>query len=264
MQFCDDPDPDRLTLQRFFREMHGDGRERFFENYKWKNNRYWFIDDAPLNAWYGVTEDGAGYVTGLSLKDNNLRGRLSSQVCNLSKLELLDLSDNDISELPACLGDMENLRWLALNGNSFEEVPADLDEKLEARAGQLYYLNLINEELGDTANQRQALSLAVDAANGIVEGTENIGIRNFGPVVRTSLKASQWVLGKAAFIADNAGLTVLFNELNAAGNDDNERFAAALRYLGVESPVLKPLLTISTEDFDCFTDPNRQWWECTG
>ena len=263
VRFCADPEPDRLTLQKFIREMHGDGREWFLRSYEWKNYDNWFDDDRPLNAWHGVTADGAGNVTVLSLKDNNLHGDLSSRICELSRLEILDLSDNDIDELPVCLGDMSNLRWLDLNDNERLNVPEELDRKLEERKGQLYYLNLVNERLGALATERKAVSLALDAATGTVEAYETLGIRRL-PRLLASLNVATWLSGKLDFVADNAGLLILFGELRNAGDDDNERFAAALRYLGAESSGLTPLATIRTEDFDCFTDPSRQWWDCTG
>ena len=59
----------------------------------WTNSTDW-TSFAPLGEWYGVTTDVNGMVTDLVLTDNNLSGLLPSQVGDLARLELLDLSSN--------------------------------------------------------------------------------------------------------------------------------------------------------------------------
>ncbi|CAN6566856.1 unnamed protein product [Malus baccata var. baccata] len=64
-----------------------------------------------------------------SVGNNNLNGTISSLICNLTSLQLLDLSDNNMSGmLPLCLGNLSgNLRVLFLRNNSFSGFLPELD-----------------------------------------------------------------------------------------------------------------------------------------
>lgn len=59
----------------------------------WTNNGSW-LSQAPLSAWYGLTVDVDGRVTGLDLSDNNLSGSLPSSLSKLADLKKLDLGGN--------------------------------------------------------------------------------------------------------------------------------------------------------------------------
>ncbi|MYD13351.1 MAG: hypothetical protein F4X00_06965, partial [Gemmatimonadetes bacterium] len=85
----------------------------------WTDGANW-LTDAPLSEWAGVETDEHGRVVGLSLPDNNLRGRLHSSIGQLDRLVTLDLSRNWITgPLPAELGNLHQLRELVLGVNGF-------------------------------------------------------------------------------------------------------------------------------------------------
>jgi hypothetical protein len=61
----------------------------------WLDNEGWKMTNTPC-SWYGVTcQDG--HVTGLSLKDNKLKGSISKKFFKLKNLESIVLSDNDLN-----------------------------------------------------------------------------------------------------------------------------------------------------------------------
>lgn len=60
---------------------------------EWKSKAHW-LSQAPLGAWYGVTADEDGRITGLDLSDNNLSGSLPSSLSKLKDLTTIDISNN--------------------------------------------------------------------------------------------------------------------------------------------------------------------------
>ena len=103
----------------------------------WSNNDNWAQGGTPDNTWRGVTVASAR-VTQLSLPNNGLRGRIPTQLAELTKLTTLDLSDNqqlrgsvpDLSATALATLDLEGTRiergansaaraWLATLGAMF-------------------------------------------------------------------------------------------------------------------------------------------------
>ena len=83
----------------------------------WTDNSNW-LSDLPMRAWHGVTTDGEGRVSGLVLTENQLSGQLPAGLGNLDNLERLDLGGNHLSGLiPSQLGNLSNLEGLYLWGN---------------------------------------------------------------------------------------------------------------------------------------------------
>ena len=125
----------------------------------WVNNTNW-LTDRPMGAWYGVTTDDDGRVTGLDLHDNELRGQIPPELKSLSDLVHLRLSDNRLNgQIPPELGSLFNLRHLYLNGNSLDgRIPPGL-----GRLSNLVILHLganslsgpIPPELGRLSDIRQ-------------------------------------------------------------------------------------------------------------
>ena len=76
----------------------------------WKNRSNW-VGTKPLSDWHGVTTDGNGEVTVLNLRNNNVRGSISSSIAALAKLGTLNLSCNSSlsGELPLQLKDITTL-----------------------------------------------------------------------------------------------------------------------------------------------------------
>ncbi|KAH7424286.1 hypothetical protein KP509_11G001000 [Ceratopteris richardii] len=77
----------------------------------------WHVSNANCCSWTGVTCDGAtGRVVRLKLYNQNLKGRLSPGISDLSSLQVLILDDNDFfGTIPSSLGTLESLRRLCLS-----------------------------------------------------------------------------------------------------------------------------------------------------
>ena len=83
----------------------------------WANNSNW-LSERPLGDWHGVTTDGNGRVTGLSLYGHGLSGPIPPELGNLSKLRTLSLFGNQLSgTIPAELGNLSKLELLYLTDN---------------------------------------------------------------------------------------------------------------------------------------------------
>ncbi len=95
----------------------------------WRNDTNW-LSDRPLDAWYGVTTNDSGRVTGLDLHDNELRGQIPPELKGLSDLMRLHLSDNRLSgQIPPELGSLFHLRHLFLDGNELDgKIPPELSK----------------------------------------------------------------------------------------------------------------------------------------
>jgi hypothetical protein len=82
----------------------------------WNNNMGWNVTQTPC-SWFGVTCQG-GYVTGLSLGDNNLKGAISKKLSKLKKLKMLLLNNNNLNgKIPKSLMKLNKLIELDLNDN---------------------------------------------------------------------------------------------------------------------------------------------------
>ena len=63
---------------------------------EWTNDTNWLDEYTSYCGWEGVTCNDMNQVTSLTLTNNGLSGRLSERIGNLTSIEVLDLSDNDI------------------------------------------------------------------------------------------------------------------------------------------------------------------------
>ncbi|KAF1842206.1 L domain-like protein [Cucurbitaria berberidis CBS 394.84] len=61
----------------------------------------------------------------LKLAENDLQGDLSTALCNLGALEVLELQGNKLSSLPAAMGQL-SLRTLNVSDNQLKTIPAEL------------------------------------------------------------------------------------------------------------------------------------------
>jgi hypothetical protein len=82
----------------------------------WVDNGGWKTTKKPCN-WNGVTCRNK-HVTGLILRNNNLKGSISKKISKLKKLEILSLDDNKLSgKIPSSLMKLKKLTYLNLNDN---------------------------------------------------------------------------------------------------------------------------------------------------
>ena len=90
----------------------------------WTNNTNWLTAVTP---WYGVTVEN-GHVTSLDLYLNNLAGPLPAELGNLNSVQWLALGDNHLTgSIPTTFGNMASLRWLILEWNELTgSIPSEL------------------------------------------------------------------------------------------------------------------------------------------
>ncbi len=110
----------------------------------WRNGRNW-LSDRPLEEWYGVSTNAEGRVDSLKLLGNRLSGSISSELGNLSNLQVLDLQRNTglSGSIPPELGNLTNLEVL-----EFDRVP--LSGSIPPELGKLRnlrYLGLSRNQL---------------------------------------------------------------------------------------------------------------------
>ena len=93
----------------------------------WTNRTNW-LSNMPLSEWYGVTTDGRGQVTALSLFSNGLSGTLPPALGQLTYLQRLHLQINRLSgEIPLELAGLASLQELNLAHNVLSgEIPVEL------------------------------------------------------------------------------------------------------------------------------------------
>ncbi len=193
-----DPSSDREALVALYNATDGPD---------WDDNDNW-LSDADIGDWWGVNTDENGRVIRLDLSDNELNGRLPSELERLTSLESLDLSGNELEgDIPLTLGDLSNLTKLSLWDNQLTgEIPAELgrlanlqilwldDNKLmgsiPAELGSLFNLEglylqdneltgIIPAELANLANLKE-LFLAHNQLTGcILEGLRGIPDNDF-------------------------------------------------------------------------------------
>ena len=111
----------------------------------------------PSGEWHGVTTDGDGRVTGLSLGFNQLSGAISTELGSLSNLETLWLHYNRLNgSIPGELGSLANLESLSLGGNQLSgAIPAELGNLSSLQSMDLGGNQLsgsIPAELGNLSN----------------------------------------------------------------------------------------------------------------
>ena len=112
------PDPQREALEAFYNATGG---------HSWTNVGNW-LTDKPLGQWHGVSTNGQGQVTHLSLRNNGLSGSLPAALGNLEALQVLSLDRNSIGgSLPSSLVNLPNLSIIGLARNSLSgSLPSSL------------------------------------------------------------------------------------------------------------------------------------------
>lgn len=93
----DDPKlcpPERNALNDFFDKAKGGD---------WLDGSMWLDEYESYCSWKGVTCDEMDHVMKLRLPTNGLSGILSESISNLTYLEELDLSNNDMKVIGVCL-----------------------------------------------------------------------------------------------------------------------------------------------------------------
>lgn len=131
----------------------------------------WLSSNTPCN-WFGVGCD-QGHVTEIAIGgDRGLRGRLPSELRNLSYLQSLELPNHQLyGNIPPALGSLTNLRSLHLEDNQFTgTIPPELGQLANLRSLDLTANQLtgsIPPQLGSCSNLVY-LSLAANQLTGSI------------------------------------------------------------------------------------------------
>ena len=122
------PNPDRAALEAFYEAAGGDD---------WGDNSNW-LTDAPLEDWYGVDVNRDNRVVSLVLNTNNLKGRITPEIGNLTALETLSLRRNWrpgprsiglTGPIPREIGNLSRLTDLVLSSNELTgRIPPELGQ----------------------------------------------------------------------------------------------------------------------------------------
>ena len=93
----------------------------------WHNSRNWLTSES-IRFWEGVSTNAAGFVTELSLSDNNLSGTLPPELGDLTQLRRLVLDNNELTgPIPSELGKLDWLTMLELSVNGLTgTIPVEL------------------------------------------------------------------------------------------------------------------------------------------
>ena len=144
------PLSDRDILQTLYDATDGPG---------WTHSDYW-LTDAPLRTWHGVTTNGQGRVVSLSLASNELSGDIPAELGRLTNLQTLQLPTNQLTgSIPPELGNLTSLRGLLLGNNQLTgDIPAELGHLTNLQTLYLERNRLtgsIPPELGNLTNLLQ-------------------------------------------------------------------------------------------------------------
>ena len=110
--------PDRPALEALYNATGGAN---------WRDRSNW-LTATDIGTWHGVEADAAGYVTELSLPNNNLTGVIPAQLGDLSRLRRLLLYGNELSgTIPPELGKLSTVTRISLSSNNLAgPLPAEL------------------------------------------------------------------------------------------------------------------------------------------
>jgi len=121
----------------------------------WRNNTGWDFSGnvSVTNDWYGITVE-SGRIVGVYLYNEQLTGAIPSELGNLTNLENLLLSNNQLTSLPPEIGNLTNLKQLRLDDNQFTSLPPEIGNltnltRLEFHNNQLTSLP---SEIGNLTN----------------------------------------------------------------------------------------------------------------
>ncbi|XP_028754473.1 protein NSP-INTERACTING KINASE 3 [Neltuma alba] len=140
----------------------------------------WDINSVDPCSWRMITCTPDGSVSALGLPSQNLSGKLSPGIGNLTNLQSVLLQNNAISgSIPAALGNLVKLQTLDLSNNTFSGgIPSSLGS-----LKNLHYLRLNNNSLSGSCPQSlgdiEGLTLVDLSYNNLSGSLPRISARTF-------------------------------------------------------------------------------------
>lgn len=138
--YTDDRILRQYSLVTFFLNTSKDEKE----NFSWLQHEGWMeVEDEC--KWYGVECNKDGSILSLKLSDNNLHGKINSELSVFSEtLSTLDLSNNNlVGQIPVEIGKLSVLKYLYLNDNDLAgSIPSSIGD-----AANLVKVNMANNSL---------------------------------------------------------------------------------------------------------------------
>ncbi|MDI9357583.1 MAG: hypothetical protein QM528_01395 [Phycisphaerales bacterium] len=136
--------PDSLILVKLYNATKGAS---------WINNTNWLT--GPVSSWYGITVTN-GYVTSISLPNNNLVGVLPDSLGYLQQLTYLNCSHNAIAKFPNGLSGLITIRYLFPSIQhidlSYNPGKVEFGLGITGIKGPLAYLDLSNTYISSLSN----------------------------------------------------------------------------------------------------------------
>lgn len=106
----------------------------------------WKGNDA-CGVWGHIVCDG-GFVTGISMQNLGLRGKLPQTLNQLKSLTTLSLQQNEFTGMLPSLNGLSNLQVAFLNDNEFDGIPDDFFRNLTSLSGIYLNNNPLNKSTG--------------------------------------------------------------------------------------------------------------------
>jgi RHS repeat-associated protein len=111
------PAEERVALEEFFNSTNGTA---------WTNKTGWLVPNSDVSTWYGISTDENGFVTGISLSENNLSGTVPVSFNAFCHYISVSLDNNHLTgEFP--LDERSNYSELNLSNNEFTGTAPNLD-----------------------------------------------------------------------------------------------------------------------------------------
>ncbi|XP_066857810.1 leucine-rich repeat-containing protein 40 isoform X1 [Anser cygnoides] len=159
----------------------------------------------------------------LELRDNKIKS-VPDEITLLQKLERLDLANNDISRLPYTLGNLPQMKFLALEGNPLRTIRRDLLQK--GTQELLKYLRSKIQDDGPSPNEEPPVTAMT------LPSESRINMHAI-----TSLKLLEYSEKQAAVIPDEMFSAVRSNPVTTVNFSKNQLTAIPARIVELKDSV---------------------------
>ena len=179
----------------------------------WHNNSNW-VSTEPLSHWHGLTINPSGRVEQISLEGNRLIGELPAELGDLEDLVTLNLTNNGLrGELPPELGRLAVLRELNLSNNNLNgEIPPELGRLTELRT-LLMNGNSISGEIPDSFGGLRNLGVFYMFGN-LLSGEIPVSMGNLSNLLYLDLSGNRLSGEIPSTLGNLSSLNLRSNELS--------------------------------------------------